>query len=937
MELRGPWFEFTGLAATDCLGAPLESFAPEADRGYARLLLQALADGRLNHFHIVLPIRQGSGGAWPCNLRARAERDTAGRLLALVGEIDAIPQAAETLTIDGLAADGRGANPGEARFETDAEGRLSRLNQAWEEVTGRAIPRSLGLPLCDVIHPDDRRRCQAAIKPLFNGTLAFSRATFRLADRGDGEARFVELSVRALGDGRGRVLALTGRVEDVTERKQADDALRESEQRFRALADAAPVLVWMSDERGAATYFNRQWLNLTGRAPVELEGEGWLESVHPDDRVPRLSAQAAAAAAQAPFRIEYRLRRFDGEYRWVLDTGVPRAGTAGGYIGSGIDITDRRRAEEALRESEERWHFAVEGTGDGLWDWDLATDRVFYSDHWKALLGFTPDEISESPSEWRRRIHPSDLSRTLDALDAHLRGESPHYAVEHRLRCKDGSYKWVQHRGKAIDRDADGRALRLIGVQADISERKAQEAKIEELATRDTLTGLPNRLLLTDRLERALINARRKGDLMAIFFVDLDRFKTINDSLGHQVGDQLLKQVGERLLGAVRKGDTVARLGGDEFVLIFEGLKSSAEAEHLAQKLLAAVAQPYQASGHGLNTSGSVGISIYPTDASDVHTLLRNADTAMYHAKEQGPGNYRFFSAEMNARAVERLRLESGLRRALGRNEFRLVYQPQIDAATGLVVGIEALLRWQHGDQAIPPAQFIGIAEEVGLIEAIGEWALNTACQQARVWSRLADVPPRMGVNVSARQFNVSLVGRIKHALRASGLPAELLELEITEGLLMKQVDENRQILEQLGALGMQISVDDFGTGYSSLSYLRRFPIHNLKIDQSFVRDVDRDADAAAIVQAVVALARSLRLRVVAEGVETQEQFEAIDALGCDAYQGMLFSPPLSPDAFEKRFLHDRCFRLPGTVPAAHADSTVSAQGRLFGTPTRTT
>ncbi|BAZ93075.1 signal transduction protein [Thiohalobacter thiocyanaticus] len=431
----------------------------------------------------------------------------------------------------------------------------------------------------------------------------------------------------------------------------------------------------------------------------------------------------------------------------------------------------------------------------------------------------------------------------------------------------------------------------------------AAQADVQHLATRDTLTQLPNRLLLMDRLGQAILTAQREHHTLALLVIDLDRFKTINDSLGHHIGDQLIQQVAGRLSNCIGAGDTLARLGGDEFVVVRSEIAQPGEAGHLAQRINEELRQPYWIEGHELNSSCSIGISIYPDDGNDAQTLLRNADTAMYHAKEGGRGDFEFFSSDMNRRAVQRLKLENELRNALLRDEFRLLYQPQVDMRSGQVVGAESLIRWHHPEMGIvAPTDFIPVAEDTGLIRDIGAWVLREACRQQLRWCAAGLPPLRIAVNLSVRQVEPGLVDLVSRVLSDTGLDARYLDLEITESLLMHNLNANIAVLRQVSACGAQISMDDFGTGYSSLSSLKLFPVQTLKIDRSFVRDLVDDQDDANIVRSIVAMAHSLGLRIIAEGVENEDQLGYLRELGCDEYQGYLFSRPVTAAEFQTLF-----------------------------------
>ena len=455
--------------------------------------------------------------------------------------------------------------------------------------------------------------------------------------------------------------------------------------------------------------------------------------------------------------------------------------------------------------------------------------------------------------------------------------------------------------------DEIGRLGNNLNQMLDALERREQDLnealmEVEYLATRDPLTRLPNRLLLMDRLNHAILTCQRESQALALLMIDLDHFKTINDSLGHHVGDLLIKQVGERISTCVRSSDTLARLGGDEFVVMYNNVKDGGVG-YLAQRITEILRQPYHIEGHELNSSCSVGISIYPDDANDAQALLRNADTAMYHAKEAGRNTYKYFSSFMNQRAINRLQLENELRNALIRDQLLVVYQPQVGVSNNKVVGAEALLRWRHPTKGlILPADFIPVAEATGMITDIGAWVLNQACAQQLRWRRQGLPPMRIAVNLSVRQVHQNLVKVVSKTLDETGLDPAYLDLEITESLLMHDVEQSTKILNEVGASGVTISMDDFGTGFSSLSVLKLFPVQTIKIDKSFVRDLVEDQDDEAIVRSVVAMAHSLGLRVIAEGVETQEQLHFLRELGCEEYQGYLFSEPVEADAFTTWF-----------------------------------
>ncbi len=479
--------------------------------------------------------------------------------------------------------------------------------------------------------------------------------------------------------------------------------------------------------------------------------------------------------------------------------------------------------------------------------------------------------------------------------------------IRHQYRERTTAEEALRYVQETLERRVMDRTTELervnAGLEAEIAERRLADQRVAQMAHHDALTGLPNRTLLADRVEQAIARAHRSGRQVAVLFLDLDRFKNVNDSFGHAVGDLLLSAIAARLTASQRAEDTVARLGGDEFIVSISDITRAEDAEKVAARILADLAKPFSISGHELHADFSIGIALYPRDGETAETLLRNADTAMYHAKETGRANYQFFSAQMTERINRRLSTETKLRRALERGEFTMHYQPLMELATGRLDGVEALLRWPQSDQSyVPPAEFIPIAEETGLIVPLGEWVLLEACAQAKAWQ--AQHPGlRIAVNLSARQFRQkNLIGMIEQVLTETQLAPGLLELELTEGMLMQNVEEAAATLDQLHGMGLRLAIDDFGTGYSSLSYLKSFPIHNLKIDRSFVRDISTDPDDAAIVTAIVAMAQSLNLKVTAEGVQTEEQALYLRLLACDLAQGFYFGRPMSVTEFAAHF-----------------------------------
>jgi diguanylate cyclase (GGDEF)-like protein len=478
--------------------------------------------------------------------------------------------------------------------------------------------------------------------------------------------------------------------------------------------------------------------------------------------------------------------------------------------------------------------------------------------------------------------------------------------IQRQYRQRDAAERALRRAQHTLEHRVEARTIELAranaGLQAEIGERRLADQRVVHMAHHDALTGLPNRTLLADRVGQAIARAHRRGGKLAVLFLDLDRFKNVNDSLGHAIGDLLLTAVATRIQTCLREEDTAARLGGDEFIISLPDVADAAEAASVAGRILAELARPFAIGEHQLHADGSIGIALYPRDGVTAETLLRNADTAMYHAKESGRANYQFFNTQMTERVSHRLSMETELRRALERGEFVLHYQPLVNLPAARIEGAEALLRWPQSDRRVlPPAEFIPVAEETGLIIPLGEWVLLEACAQAQAWQ--ARSPGlRIAVNLSARQFRQKdLIGMIERVLGETGLAPGLLELELTESMLMHHVEETVTILQRLNEMGVRLAIDDFGTGYSSLSYLKRFPLHTLKVDRSFVRDISTDPDDAAIVTAIVAMARSLGLNVIAEGVETEEQAAFLSSLACQQAQGFHFGHPMAAVEFAAR------------------------------------
>lgn len=565
------------------------------------------------------------------------------------------------------------------------------------------------------------------------------------------------------------------------------------------------------------------------------------------------------------------------------------------------EIGERRRAEERLQN-------IIEGTRAATWEWRIQGGELLVNERWAEIIGYRLEELLPVTfATWERYVHPDDLARSNDRLKRHFAGELDYYECEVRMRHKQGHWVWLLDRGKLIARAEDGTPLVMVGFHADISQLKESQATLDHLAHHDPLTGLPNRLLWSERMQHAILRAERHATPLAVIFIDLDHFKHINDSLGHPIGDLLLQHVAAALQGTLRAEDTVARIGGDEFVLLLEEVAGMESAVVMARKLMALFDRPFNLDGQEITVTASLGICLYPGDGTDPDTLLRNADAAMYRTKEAGRNGFHFYTEELTRKSIERVQLESSLRQAIKAEELYLEYQPQVDLGSGRIVGVEALIRWRHaGMGMVSPERFIPLAEESGLIHPIGEWVLRTACRQGRAWLDQGVDFGRIAINISGRQIQQGQLPRqVRQLLEETGLPAACLELEVTEGFIMRQAEAAIDQLSELRELGVALAIDDFGTGYSSLSYLKQLPIHKLKIDRSFVRDIPEDPNDMAISAAVIAMGISLGLTVIAEGVESQAQVEFLRRHDCHEGQGYLFSRPI-PAAELVAFLSSR-------------------------------
>ncbi len=668
---------------------------------------------------------------------------------------------------------------------------------------------------------------------------------------------------------------------------------------FASVLDALPQQVWKADGQGRLLWMNARLAEALNRPALPTPLAAWL---HEDDR----------AAFTARWEQSQRVGRFEMEYRvgqaWVLAQ-AQRLPDSPLWLGTHTDIAARRAAEHRLHEADAVWKMALECSGDGVWDWHVQRGVEYFSERYLRLHGFEPGDVDASPEAFDARTHPDDLAQMARDREDHFAGRTPIYRNEHRVLARDGSWKWVLSRGMVIARDAEGRPLRMVGTHTDITERKHQEALVWQQARVDTLTGLPNRRSLRERIERALAQRAVRGEELAVMFVDLDHFKEVNDSLGHDVGDALLVQVAGRLQQAMPPDGLVARMGGDEFTVLLAAARAAPEADRLGHLLLDSLSEAFQVAGERVYVSASIGVSLAPQDGTEIEALFKHADLALYEAKGAGRNRLRLFTPALHEAAQRRARLASELREALRLSQLSLVYQPILSLRSPEAPPrkAEALLRWTHPQLGeVSPAQFIPLAETSGLIVDIGDWVFREAAAQAQAWRAAGHANFQISINKSPVQF----LGERSHRtqpdwgthLRGIGLAGDALAVEITEGLLLERDEAVAERLRALREAGLSISLDDFGTGYSSLSYLQHHEIDTVKIDRSFVAGLEAGGKALALCRAIVTMAHELGMEVVAEGIETEVQMRALQQMGCDWGQGWWFGKGVPAREFEGRW-----------------------------------
>ncbi|MCB5206905.1 bifunctional diguanylate cyclase/phosphodiesterase [Methylovorus mays] len=752
----------------------------------------------------------------------------------------------------------------------------------------------LGSDFFSLIHPSDRKR----VGEIYQQRLQDMDVPTRYEALGlgkNGRAIHIEIAAAQYRDDNQRIVTL---IIDISSRKKAEAELLKSQQDYRELVESVQAIVWRAIPGGKFTFVSNEAEALLGYplAQWTQDADFWVNKIHPDDRDWVVEYCRTESLKLKSFGFDYRMIAADGRVVWMKDIVkvIPNMSNTrpAELVGVMLDITASKAAESDLRLARQ----VFDNTAEGIVITDPAFRVLEVNQAYQQITGYEKEEIiGKLPSVMQAGLHEQayyDLIRQTLEHEGQWVGE-----IWNRRKSGESYPEWL-----SISKvtDAKGSVQNYVAVFTDITQRKLSEERLQFLANHDALTHLPNRALLQERIDQALNRAQRNKTAIAVLFIDLDRFKIINDTLGHQTGDMLLQEAAKRLKECLRETDTVARQGGDEFVVLVEDCGDTDYLNTIARKIMATLAQPFILVGRELFISASIGISVYPDDGLDTASLLKHADAAMYRAKESGKNTFRFYAAEANTNSVELLTLENNLRRAVERNEFVLHYQPKVDLRSQKIIGAEAVVRWQHPELGmLSPMQFIPLAEETGLIIDIGAWIMRESCRQAVEWQQLTGQNVRVAVNLSARQFrDETLRQTIADALAESGLTPDCLELEITESMIMHNAERAREVLQHFHDLGAHVLIDDFGTGYSSFGYLKHFPIDSLKIDRSFVRDIPDDVDDMAITQAIIAMAHSLQIKVVAEGVETQEQLAFLKKQGCDQIQGFLFSEPLHSHDF---------------------------------------
>ncbi|PLY17002.1 MAG: two-component system response regulator [Sedimenticola sp.] len=785
--------------------------------------------------------------------------------------------------------------------ENNVEGVITYSNSAHHRILGKAPGSLLGQPIWHAeINEQNRQKLRDYLRYLVAEQPQPEPYVTRNF-RDDGREVTLEINWNYQRNDAGAVTGFISVISDITEQKHIEDQLALANVEWTLAMDQIDDVIYLLDMQRRLMRANQAFYRMVNSDPKHCIGRHIVDLIHPEgekEACPVCQAQEAQREVVITLEPDDFNNPSDKPLELRQKLVRDNSGQATSMLVSLHDLSRARQVEETLRLAAS----VFENTDEGVVITDAQGKILEVNRAFTEILGYTRDEvIGRNPRLWQSLRHDESFYRNMWLSLT----ETGQWRGELWNRRKDGSV-FPEWQTISSVTDEEGRLTHYVGVFSDISQIKHSQEQLDHLAHHDALTDLPNRLLLNERLEQAIRHAERNASKLAVIFLDLDLFKHINDSLGHPAGDSLLQKVAAKLVQTVRQGDTVARIGGDEFVLLLEEIDIADNVVVAAEKLMAIFAEPFQLGDQGIRITASLGITLYPRDGKDSASLLRNADAAMYRAKEEGRNTYQFYTEELTRNAFERVLLENNLRQAISREELRLVYQPQVDLQSGQIIGVEALIRWQHPELGIiSPIKFIPLAEESGLIHSIGEWVLRTACRQGRDWLERGIDFGSIAVNVAGHQIQRgNLPEDVKKILAETRFPSSQLELEVTEGFIMQQADFAIRQLMTLRQMGVTLAIDDFGTGYSSLSYLKQLPIHKLKIDQSFVRDIPEDPNDMAIADAIIAMGKSLGLTVIAEGVETQEQANFLKAAGCQEAQGYLYSRPITADELEQILLN---------------------------------
>ncbi len=773
----------------------------------------------------------------------------------------------------------------------DLQGRLLNWNPAYNKVVGYTDGELDGISVLELIAEEDRPRIAQSMAEVFTRGEVQTEAS--LLTRAGQTIPYHFSGRRTVLNGEACII---GMGLDVTDRKQAEDILRQSELKYRQLIENDTTYVTIIDGDGLIRMVNESNAKMFGLAPENLIGKSLrdLDPAHAGhfiERYRKILATGEAMTTEDPFPLRDGIHWFRVHSCPMYDlNGQPDAVQVVAF-----DITERRQAEDALRRNEALLQFALDGAGDAVWDLDIPAWKTTFSPRWKEMLGYRPDEAVDELEGWMERIHPEDQADVTKTMDAMLDNRISTTSNEVRILCKDGRWKWMLSRGMVADRDEEGRPLRLVGTCTDISLIKEHQHQLEHLAHFDPLTDLPNRVLLAHRLQQAMAQTLRRGQTLAVAYLDLDGFKEVNDLHGHQTGDELLVALARRMKETLREVDTLARIGGDEFVVILTDLDEPQGCMTVLNRLLSASSQPVLLENTSLQVSASIGVTLFPDDGGDADQLVRHADQAMYQAKQSGKNRIHLFDVRHDSAIQAQHESIGNIRRGLAAGEFALYYQPKVNMKTGKLIGVEALIRWLHPERGlIPPADFLPVIENQEASLELGEWVIDTALEQIEKWQNEGlEVP--VSVNISVYQLQQeNFIARLSDVLAVHPMvDHSLLELEILETGAIDDLTQVIRLMRSCQALGIHFSIDDFGTGYSSLSYLKRLPEAVLKIDQGFVRDMLEDPDDLAIVEGIIGLARIFRREIIAEGVESIEHGELLLQLGCHLAQGYGIARPM--------------------------------------------